>query len=100
LLISCQIAHVDQGHRLTSYFEKVEVMKKVTVPIRSGYDLFNADSNVRKVVFLERDVLPENACFNANATGRDGGDLRNADSNVPKVVFVKRTPLSDISVTD
>ncbi len=100
-LISCRILHVDQIHRFSSYFEKVAVMKKVVFsPFRSGCDLRNASSNVRKVVFVERGVLPENVCFNANTTGRSGCDLRNACSNVPKVVFLKRAAPSDISATD
>ena len=76
-------------------------MKKVVFfPFRSECDLRNASSDVPKVVFVERGVLPENVCFNANTTGRSGCDLRNASSDVPKVVFLKRAASSDISATD
>lgn len=75
-------------------------MREKIFPFRSGDNLCNSDSTVQKVIFVERDALPENVGSNSNATGRDGGDLCNPRSTVPKVVFLKRAPPSDISVTD
>ena len=72
-------------------------MRKKIFPFRSGD---NADPAVQKVVYVERDALPENVGSDANVTGRDGGDLCNPRSTVSKVVFLKRAPPSDTSVTD